>query len=222
MSESDDRFAATLRGFGPVGLLAILVVLAGGLLGGWAGAALVLLWAHLSHTPWADLGLARPESWIRTALSGVLFGAAFKLFTKSVVLPLLGVSPINHAYHFLVGNTAALPGIVLTILVSAAVGEEIFYRGYFFERMGKWLGSGVPVRIAAVILTSVLFGLAHLAGQGRDGAVQGVIVGAVFGTIYAARRNLWLLVFAHASFDLTAVAIIYAGLETRVAHWVFR
>jgi hypothetical protein len=52
--------------------------------------------------------------------------------------------------------------------------------------------------------------------------VQAAVVGAVFGTIYAATGRLWFLMFAHAGFDLTAVAIIYADLETRVAHWFFR
>jgi hypothetical protein len=31
-----------------------------------------------------------------------------------------------------------------------------------------------------------------------------------------------MLMIAHASFDLTAVAIIYWNLETRVAHLVFK
>lgn len=219
---ASDRFADELRGFGPVGLAAILVIVAGGLLGGWAAAALVLLWAYRSRTPWAALGLARPRSGLLTAIAGLGFGAAFKLFTKSVLLPLLGVAPINQAFHYLVGNTNALPGIVFFILVSAAIGEEIFYRGYLFERLEKLLGTSAAAKAAIVLVTALLFGVAHLAGQGRDGALQAVIVGAVFGAIYAGTRQLWFVMFAHAGFDLTAVAIIYANLETRVAHWFFR
>jgi len=215
----DDRAAAELRGFGTAGIVAILVVLAGALVGGWAAGALVLFWAYRSRTPWRDLGLARPRSWILTAMSGLLFGGALKLFTKSVVLPLLGVGPINQAFHYLVGNTAALPGLIFFILVSAAVGEELFYRGYLFERLGRLWGPSVPARVAIVTLSAILFGLAHLSGQGRDGTVQAVITGAVFGAIYAATGQLWLVMFAHAGFDLTAVAIIYFDLETRVAHW---
>jgi membrane protease YdiL (CAAX protease family) len=221
-SLAEDRLAPALRGFGPVGLLAILLVLAGGLVGGWLGGALALLWAYRSRTPWRDLGLARPRSWLDTALGGFFFGGGLKLFTKSVLLPLLGADPINHAFHYLAGNTAALPGILFFILVSAAVGEEVFYRGYLFERLGKLLGTSVLARVVIVAITSFVFALAHLAGQGRDGAVQAAITGAVFGTLYAATRNLWLVMFAHAGFDLTAVAIIYLDLETRVAHWLFR
>ena len=44
----DTIFAHELRGFGPVGVLAILVILVAGLLGGWAGAAVILLWQRAS------------------------------------------------------------------------------------------------------------------------------------------------------------------------------
>lgn len=217
-----DTFAADLRGKGPVGLVATLIILAGGLLGGWAVGALVLLWAYRSRTPWGEIGLARPKSWALTALAGLLFGGVFKVFSKSVLLPLLGVGPINQAFHYLVGNTAALPGTIFFILVSAAIGEELFYRGYLFERLGRLLGKSVPARVAIVLFTSVVFGLAHVVGQGWDGATQAAFVGAVFGTIYAVTGRLWFLMFAHAGFDLTAVWIIYANLETRVAHLLFR
>jgi hypothetical protein len=45
---SSDRLAARLRGFGPVGLLAILVILAGGLVAVPLGALLVLLWPEIA------------------------------------------------------------------------------------------------------------------------------------------------------------------------------
>jgi len=217
----DTIFAHELRGFGPVGVLAILVILVAGLLGGWAGAAVILLWAYRSGTPWRELGLARPKSWTWTVIPGILLGAALKLLNKSVLLPLFGASPTNQAYHFLVGNPAAVAQLVPYILVSAAVGEEILYRGYPFERLGKLLGGGASAKIVAIVVTAVLFGLAHLSGQGRDGAIQGAIVGVLFGAAYAASGNLWLLMFTHASFDLTAVAIIYFDVETRVAHLFF-
>ena len=55
-----------------------------------------------------------------------------------------------------------------------------------------------------------------------SGATQAAIVGLVLGTMYAFTRRLPLLMIIHAAFDLTALAIIYFGLESRVAHWVFQ
>ena len=50
---------------------------------------------------------------------------------------------------------------------------------------------------------------------------QAVITGLVFGAIYLATGNLWISIFAHIAFDLTAVAIIYWDVESTVAHLVF-
>jgi len=48
----NDRLAARLRRFGPLGILAILVILAGNVLLVPLSAVLVLLWAWRSRTPW--------------------------------------------------------------------------------------------------------------------------------------------------------------------------
>lgn len=219
----DDDFARKLRGFGPVGILAALVIL---LIGNFpipgAAGLLVLLWARLSRTPWSDLGLARPKSWWLTITIGVVLGAVFKLVMKAVVMPLLGADPINHAFHFLEGNTAALPMMLVTVIVAAGFGEEMVFRGFAFERLGKLIGRGTLARVATVLFTSVWFGLEHLPGQGVPGAQQATIVGLVVGTLMMWTRNLPLLMITHAVFDITAVAIIYWGLETRIAHLIFK
>ena len=76
-------------------------------------------------------------------------------------MPLLGADPINHAYHYLAGNRAALPGMLYAIIVGAGFGEETVFRGYMFERLGKLFGPGAWAKMSIVLLTSALFGLAH-------------------------------------------------------------
>jgi len=137
-------------------------------------------------------------------------------------MPVLGADPINRTYHYLAGNRAALPGILFAAIIGAGFGEETVFRGYLFERLRKLLGSGVWARSFIVLLTATLFGLAHYPDQGLAGAEQGTITGLVFGTIFAVTGQLWMLMCAHAAFDVTAVAIIYWDLESAVAHLVFK
>src|SRR5258706_7171609 len=107
---SDDPLAAKLRGFGPVGILAMVVVLVFGPLFEPFGVIPALWWVHRSRTPWSELGFVRPKSWIATVAIGIVFGASFKILMKALVMPLLGAPEINQAYHYLAGNSAALPG----------------------------------------------------------------------------------------------------------------
>src|SRR5436190_24350896 len=93
---SSDRFAAQLRGFGPIGILAILVILAGNGLFVPLSAVLVLLWANWSCTPLHEIGYVRPKSWTGSLAVGIAFGIAFKLLMKTIVMPLLGADPSNH------------------------------------------------------------------------------------------------------------------------------
>ncbi len=219
---ADDPLAASLRGFGPVGLLAVLVIV---LIGNYPfapmSAILVLLWAWGSRTPWREIGFVRPRSWIGAIGLGITFGIAFKLLMKAIVMPLLGADPVNQAFHYLVGNRAALPGAVYAMVVGAGFGEETVFRGFLFERFGKLLGSGGWAKTWTVLLTAAWFGLAHYSLQGTAGAEQATIVGLVYGTIFARSGRLWMLMAAHAAFDLTALAIIYWDLEREVAHLVF-
>ncbi len=224
---ADDRFAADLRGFGSLGVLAILlIVLTGNLIVGGVvvvpvGALLVLLWTWRSRTPWREIGYARPRSWLVTLAVGIALGIALKFLMKAVVMPLLGADPINQAYHFLAGNRGLLPAAVLGMVV-AGFAEETVFRGYLFERLAKLLGTGRSAKTSIVLLTSVLFGLGHYAGQGLAGVQQATIVGLVYGTIFAITGRVWLPMVAHAAFNLTAFAVIYWDLESDVAHLIFK
>ena len=51
---------------------------------------------------------------------------------------------------------------------------------------------------------------------------QATISGLVFGTIMAVTGRIWMLMCAHAAFDLTAYAIIYWDVESAVAHLILR
>jgi membrane protease YdiL (CAAX protease family) len=185
------------------------------------GALLALAWVRATRTPWAAIGYARLASagaWVATIVGSVALGALFKLVMKALVMPLLGARPENATYHFLVGDRTLLPAAVATSLI-AGFGEETVFRGFLFLRLERWFGTGAGARVAIVVVSALLFALAHYADQGIAGAAQALCTGLVFGVLYARTRRIWAPMIAHAAFDLVALWIIYAGLEARVAHW---
>jgi membrane protease YdiL (CAAX protease family) len=222
-----DQFAADLRGFGTIGILSMLLILLGGnlFISGIAfiplGGLFVLAWKWRSKTPWSELGFIRPQSWIRTILVGAVLGIGFKLFMKTIAMPLLGATAINPTYHFLSGNNAMLPAALLFMVV-AGLSEETVFRGFLFERFSKLFSASFWSKSLIVLITATLFGLGHLTDQGLVGFEQAIIVGLIYGIIFARTGKLWELIIAHATFDITAVAIIYWKLESAVAHFFFK
>jgi membrane protease YdiL (CAAX protease family) len=215
-----ERLARSLRGFGPPGWLAVLVITAGAMVVVPLGALLIVLWAWLSRTPWREIGYLRPKSWAAGLALGIAAGTAFKLLMKAVVMPLLGADPVNHAYHYMAGNRGAVAAFAVYAILGAGWGEETFFRGYLFERLGKLLGASPAAKATIVVLTAAIFGSLHYV-QGWPGVVQALIVGLVFGAGFAITGRLFSLMVTHAAFDLTAAAMIYFDAESRIAHLLF-
>ena len=220
-SVADDHLAASLRGFGPMGLLAILVILSGNLLFVPLSALLVVGWVPISRTPWREIGYVQPGHWWRDALLGIAGGMALRLLMQVLVMPLAGHHSTNQQFHFLVGNTAALIGVASLLLINSGFGEETLFRGFLFERLRKLLGHTRAATAAIVLLTSAFFGLAHYAEQGWIGVMQSSMTGLVFGAAFAITGRIWPIMWAHAAFNLMAIAIIYLDLESEIGHLVF-
>ena len=213
---------AHLRGFGPAGILTMMVIPFAGT--PVIGAILVLVWARVTRTPLREIGLVRPRSWARAVAVGCLVGVAFKIVMKALVMPLFGTDPVNRAYHYLAGNAPAAAFMAVFVMVSGGFGEETVYRGFLFQRSRKVFGSraGTVAKPLTLLLTTVWFAAVHYPDQGLAGVEQAAVTGLAFGTIFLMTGSLFIPMLAHATFDLAAIAIIYCDLETRVAHLLFR
>jgi membrane protease YdiL (CAAX protease family) len=87
----------------------------------------------------------------------------------------------------------------LGLAVTAGLCEEFLYRGFAMAALTK---AGLPVW-GVVLLSSVLFGLAHLY-QGRGGIVSTLVVGTVFGTARIAYDGLVPVMLWHFAVDAVA------------------
>jgi hypothetical protein len=130
----DERIAWRLRGFGLLGIVAMLIVLGGNFLFTPLSGILVLVWAWISKTPWRDLGSVRPRSWFGTIALGIIFGVTLKFAMKAIVMPLLGAPAVNGPFHYLAHNPAEIPAMLYIIIIGAGFGEEMVFRGWAFER----------------------------------------------------------------------------------------
>jgi hypothetical protein len=100
MPTRDDRFAARLRGFGSVGILAILIILAGNFVIAPLSAILVLVWAGLSHTPLREIGYVRPKSVTHPGSHGFPDATFDFLFAKNLTGLQPSVTQTNTSDHW--------------------------------------------------------------------------------------------------------------------------
>lgn len=87
----------------------------------------------------------------------------------------------------------------LGLAVTAGVCEEFLYRGFVMAALTR---AGLPVW-SVVLLSSILFGLAHLY-QGRGGLLSTLVIGTVFGTARIAYDGLVPVMLWHFVVDAVA------------------
>lgn len=166
---------------------------------------------------WRDVGLTLPQGWWRTLVIGTVAGVAMETFalfvTEPLVARLTGRHPDLQQLQFMVGNLKATLTVILIGWPLAAVGEEMVYRGYLLNRLAG-LGRGTGGAFAlALLVVSVLFGVAHSESQGAAGILQEGWNGLLLGAIYlACGRRLAPAIVAHGMSNTLAFTLIYFAL----------
>jgi len=161
------------------------------------------------------VGLAFRADWGRTVLLGIGAGAGYQGFSLYVAEPVLarltGKLPDVSLFAPLEGN---LHFFLISLTVAwtlAAFGEGFVYRGYLLRRIAQVLGDEPRAWRAALVTTSILFGVGHVY-QGLSGVISAGLGGFVFGLLYlASGRNLWVCVIAHGTTDTLGFLLLYLG-----------
>jgi membrane protease YdiL (CAAX protease family) len=147
------------------------------------------------------IGFHKPGSW--TLMLAYVFTAVvgWSLFHLSLTMPVLnhltGEKQDLSAFEDLQGDLGALSVFLLLTWTLAAFGEEIVYRGYIQNRVVDIFGDTRDGWLAAVLISSILFGLAHTE-QGIIGVVLTFLDAIFFCFLYHHfKRNLWASILAH-------------------------
>jgi membrane protease YdiL (CAAX protease family) len=144
---------------------------------------------------------------LRVVAGFVLIELIFDFLIQPVINHLFNDGADYSSYQFLQGNGRKL-GIYLAYMwLSAALGEEIVYRGFLFaigEKLfqRKWI---------AVLLSSAIFSIAHVY-QGWSGVALTFLFGVAFSLLFLFnRRNLWVNILVHGMIDSLFLLLTYAG-----------
>lgn len=187
-------------------------VLLGSLVGLWGAFIGAPLWASYQKGQKSlkrDFGLQLilQDIWIGIAagllLRGIEVGGAY-------ILQLLGADVEQAENTDILTSQESTIGFLL-IAAAVAIGapffEEVYFRGLWLRALLK-RGTG---KVAAVIISSLIFGLLHTSGPTVTGAQLVVVtglIGAALAVLALKTGRLGCSIVAHATFNLTAVILV--------------
>ena len=156
----------------------------------------------LERRSFASTGFKLHEGWLRDFLYGSILGAAALGLAVAIARAAGAVK-----FTVQIEEIAALAGSLLFLLfffLAAAAFEELMFRGFAFQALVHNLGPG-----AALAITSLLFGIAHVATPNASlfSTVNVTLAGVWLGAAYLTTRSLWLATGLHYSWNLATVFI---------------
>ena len=170
-----------------------------------------LLIARLGASARDDLGRRRAAPDLGM---GILIG--FALMAASV-----GVAAIADVYNLMgQGDTSQLVHELITAAIMPAFMEEILFRGILFRWIEEFAGSW-----AALVITSALFGLAHILNPNAtwfSSFAIAIEAGLLLGGAYMLTRSLWLPIGLHAAWNFTQGEVFGVPVSGDAVHGLLR
>lgn len=161
-----------------------------------------------------DIGLSRPKRWwtVPFWVLGILvvFVLAQALVPQIVSLFFDLPEPDMSRYDFIRGDVLNAITMALLLPVTAAIPEEIVYRGFLMRQFTRLYGSGRSAAAFTVLSQALIFGLVHFQ-WGLGGILMTTIMGIVWGVAYLlCGRNLWIVIMAHSAAHIALVLQLYS------------
>ncbi|HEY7878348.1 MAG TPA: CPBP family intramembrane glutamic endopeptidase [Gemmatimonadaceae bacterium] len=176
------------------------------MLAGLLVAHLVMLRA-VDHQPWSVVGLARAQSAPSRLVIGLALGSLGILVPSGALLlaHCLRAEPAPHGAPWL--HVAA--GLAAFFLPQS-LAEEMLARGYLFSSVRAAIGWP-----AALGITSVLFGLLHLANPGANARSIGIVMfaGVFLGGVRLATDSLYAAWMAHFAWNWSMAALLHTAVS---------
>lgn len=131
----------------------------------------------------------------------------FAIFVIEYVLISLGHKPQDLSNIPELQRLFSWPSMFFLVAIQP-IGEEIFFRGFLFEKIENYAGG-----TAAVFITAFLFGIAHMSYGKIFPVLMPMLMGILFGYIVLKTKNLYSSLIAHIVFNVTVLILAYLGWE---------
>jgi membrane protease YdiL (CAAX protease family) len=176
---------------------------------------------HRHGEDWRSIVLRRRVSIGRTiglVVAGYFGGLVLNALLFLLVAPRLGIArPSLSAFAPLVHHPLVYAVWLALAWTSAALGEELQFRGFLMSRFERLFGGGRWALALALVGQAVCFGACHIY-QGMGGVLATAVLGLVLGAVFlAARRNIVPNVLVHGLIDTGSLTLIFLGYGATAA-----
>lgn len=165
--------------------------------------ALITYFLRRRKSSWKELGFCFPEKWWKALLYFILCVATIAIVFNFVIQPLFphGANEINQ------GQTISFSEMLFQLIIigigTAAIGEEMLFRGYLQNSLNQLIGKNIPGTLAALTIQAFIFGILH---SGVQGMISAGVIGLILGAFYLlSGRNLVVVMAAHAVPDILSI-----------------
>lgn len=162
----------------------------------------------------ADLGFKRPRRWLTVPFW--VLGIFVVFVVAQGVAPVLIANfidvsqPDMSRYDYIRGDLSAAIVMGLALPLTAAIPEEIVYRGFLINRLITVFGQSRVGGALAVLVQAVIFGAVHFQ-WGAGGLLVAAVMGLVWGFAFLlSGRNLWIVIFAHSAAHVAMIMQLYS------------
>lgn len=187
----------------------------------WLFTLAAVLLAHVAmvklvdRRPWSDVALGRTASSARRLLIGFAIGA-IAVGVPCVILLAVGWLQVAPGVAGSVGTATVR---LLALLLPAAMVEELMVRGYLLTVLADGFG-----RPAAVVATSVFFGLLHYTNPGATvwSLLVVALAGIWLGVVRLSTESLYAGWAAHVAWNFVLAGALHAavsGQDMAVVAW---
>lgn len=135
--------------------------------------------------------------YVMPCIIAFLFSVSFSFFTMNTSMG--NALPIQESASYYNGKAAFLGSLlmIVNLLIMAPVAEELLCRAIMVTQLEKRFPAS-----AAVIISSLIFGLIHIPAGGIPLAVAAAVMGLILGIIYVKTGSLYVAIAAHCAANL--------------------
>nr|WP_294902342.1 CPBP family intramembrane glutamic endopeptidase [uncultured Lacibacter sp.] len=176
---------------------------------------IVLLICYAEDRNFSAIGLNNSGTLLKLLLQSIGLFLIVEPLMDFIIQPLVnklsGEIPDYSAFQVIENDTKRYLKYLVYIWISAAFGEELFFRGFLNSRLSE-IFSGLKGNVFIIaVLSSLLFAAPHFY-LGAAGVCITFLFGLLFFLIYRKTGlNLWMTILLHGFIDTFFITMAYTG-----------